>query len=79
MKKIFIMLVIVAALVFGIFNYHFILFDSSIKVLKKASLTLDNTFVDARGAKQYKLYLNPSLVAAGVKDLINDKSVTIGK
>jgi hypothetical protein len=53
--------------------------DSSIKVLKKADLTFDNTFVDARGAKKYKLYLNPALAKAGVKDLFKDESVTIGK
>jgi hypothetical protein len=53
--------------------------DSSIKLLKKADLTFDNTFVDARGAKKYKLYLNPALAEAGVNDLFEDKSITIGK
>jgi hypothetical protein len=53
--------------------------DSSIKLLKKADLTFDNTFVDARGAKKYKLYLNPALAEAGVKDLFKDESITIGK
>jgi hypothetical protein len=42
-------------------------------------LTFENTFVDARGNKKYKLYTNPALIKAGVKDLIEENSVTIGK
>ena len=79
MKKVAIIAVIFAALTFGILNYHFILMDSSIKLLKKADLAFDNTFVDARGAKKYKLFLNPALAKAGVKDLFEDESITIRK
>ena len=79
MKKVAIIAVVLAALTFGVFNYHFILMDRSIKILKKTDLTFDNTFVDARGAKKYKLYLNPALVKAGVKDLFEDESITIDK
>jgi len=71
MKRILI-LVIGCGLVFGALNYHFILTDKSIKILKKGDLTFNNTFVDARGAKKIKLYLNPALVEAGVKDLLKD-------
>lgn len=74
MKKMLIVLVIGGALVFGALSYHFILTDKSIKVLKKADLTFDNTFVDARGAKKIKLYLNPALMKAGVKNLLEDVS-----
>ena len=79
MKKVAIIAVILATLTFGILNYHFILMDSSIKLLKKADLTFDNTFVDGRGSKKYKLYLNPALAEAGVKNLFKDESITIGK
>ncbi|MBW2631988.1 MAG: hypothetical protein JRC90_09585 [Deltaproteobacteria bacterium] len=72
MKKILIVLIIGCGFVFGALNYHFILTDKSIKVLKKVDLTFDNTFVDARGAKKIKLYFNPALVKAGVKDLLKD-------
>jgi len=72
MKKILIVLVIGGGLVFGALNYHFILTNKSIKVLKKVDLIFDSTFVDARGAKKIKLYLNPALVKAGVKDLLKD-------
>jgi hypothetical protein len=74
-----VVIVIVGAFTFGALNYHFILMDSSIKLLKKVDLTFENTFVDARGSKRYKLYTNPALIKAGVKDLIEEKSVTIGK
>ena len=72
MKKILTVLVIGCALAFGAMSYHFILMDKGIKVLKKADLTFDNTFVDARGAKKITLYFNPALVKAGVKNLLKD-------
>ena len=79
MKKIAIIAVILAALTFGALNYHFILMDSSIKLLKKTELTYKYTFVDGRGAKKYKLYLNPALAQAGIKDLFETESIKIGK
>jgi hypothetical protein len=79
MKKIAVLLVIVAALAFGGLNYHFILLDSNIKILKKVDLTFKDTFVNARGSKKYKLLLNPALVKAGVKDLYEREGITIGK
>jgi hypothetical protein len=51
-------------------NYHFILLDGSIKILKKTEMTLTDTWVDARGANKYKLMLKPSLVKAGFRRLI---------
>ena len=79
MKKILLILIIAGAFAFGTLNYHIILMDTSIRVLKKTDLTFNNTFVDARGAKKYQLLLNPALVKAGVKDLFTDESITIGK
>ena len=79
MKKVAVVLLIVAALVFGTLNYHFILLDSSLKILKKVNYTFKDTFVDARGSKKYKLLLNPALVKAGVKDLYKKEGITIGK
>ena len=79
MKKTLIILIIAAALVFGILNYHFILLDSSLKILKKTDMTFSNTFVDARGEKKYKLILNPALIKAGIKDLFTDEGITIKK
>lgn len=79
MKKLLVILILLGACVFGALNYHFVLLDDSLKVLKKVDMTFENTFVDARGAKKYKLYLNPDLVKAGIKDLLKKESVTIGK
>lgn len=77
MKKIIMMLVIAAAAGYGLLSYHFILFDSSLKILKKTGVRYENTFVDARGANKLKLALKPDLMAAGITDVVNqvDQSV----
>jgi len=79
MKKIFIIVLIAGTMVFGTLNYHFILLDNGLKILKKADMALENTFVDARGAKKIKLILNPALIKSGIKNLVDDESVTIRK
>ena len=71
MKKIIIALVIAAAAGYGVLSYHFILFDSSLKILKKTGVRYENTYVDARGAKKMELALKPDLIAAGINDVID--------
>ena len=70
MKKLVVLAIIAAALVFGALNFHFIITDSGFKILKKTDLTFEHTFVDARGFKAHKLLTNPALVKAGIKDAI---------
>ena len=70
MKKLIILLVMAGALAYGALNYHFILMDNTVKVLKKEELTYQDTFVNARGEKKFILLLKPSLVKAGIKDVI---------
>ncbi|MBN2255171.1 MAG: hypothetical protein JW736_05660 [Deltaproteobacteria bacterium] len=77
MKKGILLAVIIGALVFGTLNYHFILLDDSIKILKKADLSFENTFVDARGVKLLKLLTDRALVKSGIKNLIDDESLSI--
>jgi hypothetical protein len=79
MKKLVVAVLIVAALIFGTLNYHFILLDSNLKILKKVNYTFKDTFVDARGSKKYKLLLNSALVEAGVTDLYKREGITVGK
>ena len=52
---------------------------SNNKLLEETELTFANSFGGGRGAKKYKLYLNPALAKAGIKDLFEDESITIGK
>ena len=78
MKKVFV-LIIAAVCVYGALSYHFILTDESVKILKKTDLTFENTFVDARGTKKAKLFMNTALLKAGVRDLFEDDGLTIGK
>ncbi len=70
MKRALLALVIAGALIFTALNYHFILVDKNVKILKKVELTYNNTFVDARGAKKLKVFLNPALVKAGIKNAL---------
>jgi hypothetical protein len=65
-------LLVLAGLIWAIFNFHFILLDAQLKILPKSHFTLDNTFVDARGAKKIRLLLNPDLARAGFRDLLED-------
>ena len=71
MKKLLTLLIFAGALAYGVLNYHFILMDETVNVLKKVELTFQDTFVDARGEKKIKLLLKPSLVKAGLKDVID--------
>ncbi len=75
MKYILTILIILGALTLATLNYHFILLDDdplNFKVLKKVELTLDSTFVDARGVNRLKLFINPLLLQAGIKDLLEE-------
>jgi len=65
-------LLVLVGLIWVLFNFHFILLDAQLKILPKSHFTLDNTFVDARGAKKVRLLLNPELARAGLKDLLED-------
>ena len=78
MKKLLLLLV-VGGCVYGALNYHFILTDNSVKILKKTDMTFENTFVDARGASKSKLFLDPALVKAGIRDIFKGDGVTIEK
>lgn len=42
-------------------------------------MTLADTFVDARGVNKLKLYTKPNLVKAGIRGLLNDDGITVGK
>jgi hypothetical protein len=63
---------VLVGLVWSLFRFHFILLDNRIKVLVKSKLTLDQTFVDARGAKKMRLLLDPDLLKAGLNDLLKE-------
>ncbi|MBU0945318.1 MAG: hypothetical protein KJ804_10035 [Proteobacteria bacterium] len=77
MKKSIVGLIIAAAAGYGLLSYHFVLLDSSLKVLKKTNIRYENTFVDARGNKKFNLALQPDLIAAGINDVLAqvDKSL----
>ncbi len=67
---ILLLIVLLGGGVFGALNYHFIRSEDGFKVLKKAELTLEDTYVDARGINKIKLFTNPALVKAGIKEIL---------
>jgi hypothetical protein len=79
MKKIIMLLVVAAVAGYGLLSYHFVLFDSSLKILKKTGVRYENTFVDARGAEKYKLALKPDLIAAGITDVVTQVDQSVKK
>ena len=80
MKKALVVLVVLAVLaVAGALNYHVILTDNSVKIMRKVDMTLADTFVDARGVNRLKLILKPNLVKAGIKDVLNDNGIEVRK
>ena len=72
MKTIAAVIVVLGGLAYGAMNFHFILLDDSLKVLKKSDLNLEYTFVDARGTGKAKLLLNPVLLKAGIKESLRE-------
>lgn len=72
-------LLVFGIVAFSLLRYHFIIMDTKIRILKKATLNWQYTFVDARGTKRYKLVLNPTLAKAGLKDLFHKEDETIDK
>lgn len=77
MKKIVIFLCLILAAGYGLLSYHFILLDDTIKIMKKSNVRYENTFVDARGAKKLKMLLEPDMIEAGIKDVINQVDTSI--
>ena len=67
MQKI-ITLCLLLGLGYVVLNYHFILLDSGVKILRKTGLHYTNTFVDGRGVKKMKLFTEPDLLEAGIQD-----------
>lgn len=79
MKKAILGLIIAAAAGYGLLSYHFVLLDSSLKILKKTTIRYENTFVDARGTKKFELALKPDLIAAGINDVLEQANGSINK
>ena len=79
MKYVIVVVVVLGIILYGALNYHVIRVDGGVKFLKKYEMTLEDTYVDATGTRKYKLYLNPTLLKAGIKEALADEGVTIKK
>ncbi len=72
-----IFLAIIASGAYGAFTYHIIRTDNGIETLRKVRPSLEYTYVDARGARKYKVFLIPELAEAGLRDLLRDQGIVI--
>lgn len=70
MKKFLFLLLLIGAISYGMLSHHFIVLDDRVKILKKITLGPHNTIIDARGAKKWRMLLEPDLVEAGIVDVI---------
>lgn len=77
MKHLLLILILLGGLIFGAMNVHLILIDNHLKVLKKSEMTLDRTFVDARGTKKFTHLLDPVLLRAGFIDLLRAEGIPL--
>lgn len=77
MKKTLLVLIITAAAGYGMLSYHFILLDSSLKIIKKTGVRYENTFIDARGVKKLEIAAKPDLIKAGVNDILGQVDETM--
>jgi hypothetical protein len=71
MKKFLIILILLGIIAgYVLLNHHFILFDEKIRIVRKVKLTPNLTFVDARGAKLFKIAVEPDLIKAGIQEVL---------
>ena len=78
--KVFIavLLVLCAIASYLVFQYHFIIINDGVQVLRKSEPSLKYTFVDGRGVvNKAKILANPTLVKAGVQNIFSGEGVTI--
>ena len=70
----FLLILVIAVGAYCAFQYHFIILDDEVKVLKKLEPSLKYSIVDGRGAaNKVKILTNPILLKAGIQDLMSWK------
>jgi hypothetical protein len=71
-------LILLGVASFFALQYHFILIDDGLKILKKTELATEYTFVDGRGAvNKARILVNPTLIQAGIQNIFSGGGVTI--
>ena len=78
--RIFVVVVLIVAAIaaYAALQYHFILIDDGLKILKKTNPSLQYTFVDGRGVvNQAKILTNPTRVEAGIRNILSGEGATI--
>jgi hypothetical protein len=71
-------LILLGGASFFAFQYHFILIDDGLKILKKTEPAMEYTFVDGRGTvNKARILVNPTLIQAGIQNIFSGEGVTI--
>jgi len=72
------LLILLGVVSFFALQYHFILIDDGIKILKKTEPAMEYTFVDGRGTlNKARILVNPALIQAGIQNIFSGEGVTI--
>lgn len=66
----FILIIIIAAAVFSLLSFHVVYFGNAIKILKKARLTSEYTFVNVKGLPVESILKIDTLREAGIGDVL---------
>ena len=66
----FILIIIIAAAVFSLLKFHVVYFGNAVKILKKARLTSEYTFVNVKGMPPEAILKIDTLREAGIGDTL---------
>ncbi|MCJ7772702.1 MAG: hypothetical protein MUP22_06165 [Desulfobacterales bacterium] len=68
----FFLIIIIAATVYSLLSFHVVYFGNAIKILKKARLTSEYTFVNVKGMPAESILKIDTLREAGIGDTLVD-------
>jgi hypothetical protein len=75
---IFFVLILLGVASYVALQYHFILIDDGLKILKKTEPAMEYTFVDGRGTiNKARILVNPTLIQAGIQNIFSGEGITI--
>lgn len=66
----FILIILIAALGYFLLSFHIVYFGNALKIVKKARLTSEYTFVNAKGLSAESILKIDTLREAGIGDIL---------
>ena len=65
-----VIVIVLGGILYGLLSYHFIIINSSVKVLKKSELTLKYTIFNAKGKTNSQILKIEELWEDGIADIL---------